>query len=79
MSLSDKIKIDRLWVILWLQVIERVGGDSHLQTVALSELDRWSQTHIDVDQLSKSAAALQESNAALQVELQKLREANMVI
>ena len=64
---------------MWLQVIERVGGDSHLQTVALSELDRWSQTHIDVDQLSKSAAALQESNAALQVELQKLREANMVI
>ena len=45
----------------------------------MAELDRWTSSYVDPDQLDRSITELQDSKSSLQLELQKLREANMVI
>ncbi|KAK7069757.1 hypothetical protein SK128_023230 [Halocaridina rubra] len=58
------------------KIIERSGSD-HLQQQAMSELDRWTSSYVDISNFEIEIHGLQNSNTTLQEELKKLREANM--
>nr|XP_045593964.1 putative uncharacterized protein DDB_G0277255 isoform X1 [Procambarus clarkii] len=58
------------------KIIERSGSD-HIQQQSMMELNRWSAAYIDVGSFESEIHGLRTSNATLQEELKKLREANM--
>ncbi|XP_064094139.1 putative uncharacterized protein DDB_G0277255 isoform X1 [Macrobrachium nipponense] len=58
------------------KIIERSGSD-HLQQQALTELDRWLSSYVDITKYENEMSGLRNSNSTLQEELKKLREANM--